>query len=174
MKKNVIKEIIIMLLLTLAIILVLGVLLYEYVPANKIIPKKVSYTTPEEVKRELETVTDENDDEQYFDYHIDATQIKNYQKIQEYVPGRKNPFGELESEKTTATTTEQNQNSGNNSNKVENSNKESNAVKENTSSTANTPNRQDNSSTSTSSTAGSTTSSTTQESAGYLPDKGTK
>ena len=47
MAKDIIKEIIIVLLLTLAIILILGVLLYEYVPANKIIPEKVSYTTPE-------------------------------------------------------------------------------------------------------------------------------
>ena len=39
MKKNVIKEIIIVLLLALAIILILGVLLYEFVPANKIIPE---------------------------------------------------------------------------------------------------------------------------------------
>ena len=53
MAKKVIKEIIIMLLLCLAIILILGVLLYEYVPSNKIIPEEVSYTTPEEVKEEL-------------------------------------------------------------------------------------------------------------------------
>ena len=51
MAKNIIKEIIIMLLLCLAIILVLGVLLYEYVPSNKIIPDEVSYTTPENIKK---------------------------------------------------------------------------------------------------------------------------
>ena len=53
--KNIIKEIIIFLLLTLAIILVLGVVLYQYVPTNKIIPETVSYTTPEKVKTELQT-----------------------------------------------------------------------------------------------------------------------
>lgn len=111
MTKNIIKEIIIILLLTLAIILVLGVLLYEYVPANKIIPEKVSYTTPEEVKTELETDVSESDEELYIDYHIDATQIRNYQKIQEYVPGRKNPFGEIGSEETNTTTNDGNQNS---------------------------------------------------------------
>lgn len=116
MSKNIIKEIIMILLLTLAIILVLGVLLYEYVPANKIIPEKVSYTTPEEVKTELETNVDEKDDELYVDYHIDSTQIKNYQKIQEYVPGRKNPFGSLESQETSTTTNEGEQNSSSTSN----------------------------------------------------------
>ena len=42
MSKNLIKEIIILLLLILATILVLGVVLYEYVPMNKVIPEKVS------------------------------------------------------------------------------------------------------------------------------------
>lgn len=145
MSKNIIKEIIMVLLLTLAIILVLGVLLYEYVPANKIIPEKVSYTTPEEVKTELETNVDEKDDELYVDYHIDSTQIKNYQKIQEYVPGRKNPFGSLESQETSTTTNDGNQNNSNTSN---------------TGSTGSTTN--------------SKTSITEQENTGYLPDKGTK
>lgn len=110
MSKNIIKEIIIILLLTLAIILVLGVLLYEYVPANKIIPEKVSYTTPEEVKTELETDLNEDDEELYVDYHIDSTQLNNYKKIQEYVPGKKNPFSSLENESTSNTTTDTTQN----------------------------------------------------------------
>lgn len=147
MAKNIIKEIIIFLLFTLAIILVLGVLLYEYVPSNKIIPEKISYTTPEKVKTELQTVVDEGEEEKeeekelYIDYHIDSTQIKNYQKIQEYVPGRKNPFAAVE--KT-----------------------------ENTESTDNTTNSasggQQNSGTS------NTGSTTEQENTGYLPNKGTK
>ena len=116
MSKNIIKEIIMILLLALAIILVLGVLLYEYVPANKIIPEKISYTTPEEVKTELETNVNENDEELYVDYHIDSTQIRNYQKIQDYVPGRKNPFGSLESQETSTTTNDGNQNSNSTSN----------------------------------------------------------
>lgn len=148
MSKNIIKEIIIILLLTLAIILVLGVLLYEYVPANKIIPEKVSYTTPEEVKTELETDVNENDEELYVDYHIDSTQIKNYQKIQEYVPGRKNPFGEVGSEETTTTT---------------------NDGKQNNSSTSNAGSTQN-----TGSITNSGTSTIEKENTGYLPDKGTK
>ena len=105
MAKNIIKEIIIILLLTLAIILVLGVLLYGYVPANKMIPEKVSYTTPEQVKTELEADVNESDDELYVDYHIDSTQLNNYKKIQEYVPGKKNPFASLENENSSSNTT---------------------------------------------------------------------
>lgn len=148
MAKNIIKEIIIILLLTLAIILVLGVLLYGYVPANKMIPEKVSYTTPEQVKTELEADVNESDDELYIDYHIDSTQLNNYKKIQEYVPGKKNPFASLENENsssntTTCTTTGTIQNNVSNSKNITSSN-------------------------------GTQTNSTTEENTGYLPDKGTK
>lgn len=144
MAKNIIKEIIIILLLTLAIILVLGVLLYGYVPANKMIPEKVSYTTPEQVKTELEADVNESDDELYVDYHIDSTQLNNYKKIQEYVPGKKNPFASLENENSSSNTT-----TGTTQNNVSNS-------KNITSSD------------------GTQTNSTTEENTGYLPDKGTK
>lgn len=134
MAKNVIKEIIVFLLLTLAIILVLGVLLYSYVPTNKIIPEKVSYTTPEEVKTELETDVNENDDELYIDYHIDSTQLNNYKKIQEYVPGKKNPFASLENENNSNnTTTNKTQNNDSNSkNTISSETQENNKTEENT------------------------------------------
>lgn len=144
MAKNIIKEIIIILLLTLAIILVLGVLLYGYVPANKMIPEKVSYTTPEQVKTELEADVNESDDELYVDYHIDSTQLNNYKKIQEYVPGKKNPFASLENENSSSnTTTGTTQNNASNSKNITSSD-------------------------------GTQTNSTTEENTGYLPDKGTK
>lgn len=101
MTKNIIKEIIIVLLLTLAIILILGVLLYEYVPANKIIPEKVSYTTPEDAKLELETDTNVDDTQVIITYQIDSTDLNNYKKIQEYVPGKKNPFETVEETENT-------------------------------------------------------------------------
>lgn len=92
MTKNIVKEMIIFLLLALAIILILGVLLYKYVPANKIIPEKVSYTTPENVKTELQTDENVDDSEVVVTYQIDSTDLSNYKKIQEYVPGKKNPL----------------------------------------------------------------------------------
>lgn len=95
MAKNIIKEIIIILLLTIAIILILGVLLYDYVPVNKLIPEKISYTTPEKVKSELETDSNADDMEVVVTYEIDSTDLNNYKKIQEYVPGKKNPFSSI-------------------------------------------------------------------------------
>ena len=92
MAKKVIKEIIIMLLLVLAIILVLGVLLYEYVPSNKIIPDEVAYTTPEAVQEELSKSEDVDSEEVILTYSVDSTDLDNYERINTYVPGKPNPF----------------------------------------------------------------------------------
>lgn len=97
MAKNVIKEIIIILLLCLAIILILGILLYEYVPMTKTIPNPVSYTVPEEVETEIQDTSDDvlmsfnNDSES-----IDSTELNNYERINNYQPGKANPFSSYE------------------------------------------------------------------------------
>ena len=92
MAKSIIKELIIVLLLCLAIILLLGILLYEYVPVSKTIPNEVSYTTPEEVKEELLTSSDVDENQIVMTYEIDSTDLNNYKKIQNYKPGKANPF----------------------------------------------------------------------------------
>lgn len=92
MAKKMIKEIMIMLLLMLAIILILGVLLYEYVPNNKIIPNAVSYTTPEAVQKELSKSEDVENDQIILTYSVDSTDLDNYERINTYVPGKANPF----------------------------------------------------------------------------------
>ena len=88
MAKSIMKELIIVLLLCLAIILVLGILLYEYVPVSKTIPNEVSYTTPEEVKEELLTSSDVDENQIVMTYEIDSTDLNNYKKIQKYKPGK--------------------------------------------------------------------------------------
>lgn len=92
MAKNIFKEIIIILLLTLAVILILGVLFYEYVPANKIIPEEVSYTTPQSVREELAASENLEEEQQIMTYEITASDLKNYQKVNDYRAGKKNPF----------------------------------------------------------------------------------
>ena len=145
MVKNIIKEIIILLLMVLAIILVLGILLYDYVPNNKIIPDKAAYTTPENVSSELQTDSEVDTSEVLVTYQIDATDLKNYKKTKDYVAGKSNPFESIiknnETEKNTTTGTSSNTNG---------------------------------SGTSQSSTTSSNTQNTNNNTEGYLPDKGTK
>lgn len=151
--KNIIKELIIFLLLVLAIILILGVLLYEYVPTNKIIPEKVSYTTPENIKSELQTDESVDNTEVVVTYQIDSTDLSNYKKINEYVPGKKNPF---ESIKQDNTTTDGNTTSDTTANANTTSNGNANTSKNNDANQQNSSNAKNNTSN------------------GYLPDKGTK
>ncbi len=103
MAKSIIKEIIIALLLCLAIILVLGILLYEYVPITKTIPNEVSYTTPENVKEELLSSSDVDDSQIIMTYEINSDDLSNYRRVQDYVPGKANPFSSYESSSGTTT-----------------------------------------------------------------------
>ena len=53
MVKSVIKEIFIILLLSIAILLILGILFYDYIPINKVVPEAETYVTPNNVLEEL-------------------------------------------------------------------------------------------------------------------------
>ena len=96
MAKNIVKEIIIILLLCLAIILILGFLLYEYAPMSKTVPNPVSYTTPEEVQQELASSSDVEDSQIIMTYEVDSTVLRNYERINDYQPGKAKPFSSYE------------------------------------------------------------------------------
>ncbi len=101
MTKKIFKELIISLLLCLAIILLLGILLYEYVPMTKTIPNPVSYTAPENVKQELANTEGVSEDEIIMTYEVDSTDLNNYKRIQDYKPGKANPFSSYLTPETT-------------------------------------------------------------------------
>lgn len=159
MAKSIIKEIIIMLLICLAIILVLGILLYEYVPASKTMPNEVSYTTPSDVKEELLSSADVDDSQIIVTYEVNQDDLNNYKKVQNYKPGKANPFdsGETTDSSNATNTTNGNSSTGN-----------SNNGNTGSSSTGNTS--------AGSQTGGSsnTDSNTTTSGGSYFPDKGTK
>ena len=152
MAKNIIKEIIIILLLCLAIILILGVILYEYVPSNKILPEEVSYVTPQNIKEELKNSDSIEEDKVILTYEIDESDLTNYQKIKDYKPGKVNPFSTYE-EKTEENQTQNGQNTTNNNSGSTNS---------------------DNSSSTGGSTQNSVQNTNTSTEGSYFPDKGTK
>ena len=115
MAKKVIKEIIIVLLLCLAIILLLGLLLYDYVPMAKVVPEPVSYVTPEEVQEELLSAGGVDESQIVMTYQIDSTDLNNYKRIQNYKPGKTNPFSSYETGTTGENTTSNNSNTGSSS-----------------------------------------------------------
>lgn len=134
MAKNVIKEIIILLLLCLAIILLLGILLYEYVPMSKTVPNPVSYTTAEDVQQELASSSDVDNSQIILTYEVDSTDLNNYERINDYQPGKANPFSSYETSGEN-TTTNGSATGGNSTSSGSNSSSSNNS---NTSSSGNT------------------------------------
>lgn len=93
MVKTVIKELFIILLLCVAVLLVLGIIFYEYIPISKVVPNKVTYTVPDEVKNELQTTTQTTEPTtQTITYEIDSGDLKKYEKSGVLDKGKANPF----------------------------------------------------------------------------------
>lgn len=134
MAKNVIKEIIILLLLCLAIILLLGILLYEYAPMSKTVPNPVSYTTPEDVQQELASSSDVDNSQVIMTYEVDSTDLNNFERINDYQPGKANPFSSYETSGENTTTN----GSATGGNSTSSGSSSSNSNNTNTSSSGNT------------------------------------
>lgn len=98
MAKSIIKEIIIMLLLCVAILLILGVLFYDYIPSNKVVPSKIAYSTPENIQEEVnEEVIEANKTK--ITYEVTDADLNIYKQSNSYVPGKRDPFS-MESTQT--------------------------------------------------------------------------
>ena len=91
MLKSVIKEIFIILLLSIAILLILGILFYDYIPINKVVPEKEAYTTPEEVKNEIDEEIAESEKIEVT-YEVTDSDLNVYEQTGSYSEGKANPF----------------------------------------------------------------------------------
>ena len=112
MVKSIIKEVFIMLLLCIAIVLILGILFYDYIPTNRVIPTKEAYATPNDVKEEInEQITEIEKTE--ISYEITDADLNIYKQTSSYRPGKKDPFSLTE-------TLENTNNSNTNSNDKKN------------------------------------------------------
>lgn len=99
MLKSVIKEIFIILLLSIAILLILGILFYDYIPINRVIPEREAYVTPEEVKNEVEeTITETEKIE--VTYEVTDSDLNIYKQSGRYTEGKANPFALVEETNT--------------------------------------------------------------------------
>lgn len=97
MVKSILKETFIMLLLCVAIVLLLGILFYNYIPSNRVVPEKKEYVSSEKVKAELEeTINNVENDKQPIVYKITDSDLEKYKQTSSYRPGKKDPFSSLE------------------------------------------------------------------------------
>ena len=99
MLKSVIKEVFIILLLSIAILLVLGILFYDYIPTNRVVPTKKAYSTPEEVKNEIEEEVTETEKVEV-SYEVTDADLNIYKQSNSYVPGKRDPFSMEETQPT--------------------------------------------------------------------------
>ncbi len=130
--KTAFKEVIIILLLVLAILLVLGVFLYDYIPMNKVVPKIEQYEAPNNIKEELkESIEDSENTMTPIVYEINNSDLNLYERTKDYDKGKVNPFGNTTAEvventttssgNTGSTTTTQTSNNDNSSTNTQNS-----------------------------------------------------
>lgn len=128
MLKSVIKEVFIILLLSIAILLVLGILFYDYIPTNRVVPTKKAYSTPEEVKNEIEEEVTETEKIEV-SYEVTDADLNIYKQTGSYTEGKANPFA-LES-----TTNDENGNTNTNDNHKDDNNNNSDTVDKNSTGT---------------------------------------
>lgn len=107
MAKSIFKEILIILLVCVAIILVMAVIFYNYIPTNKVIPAKVTaYQLPQNVEEIINETTIDSFDSSSINYTIQDSDLSKYQASQSYNPGKADPFSEtIEDENTTTNDT---------------------------------------------------------------------
>ncbi len=101
MFKKIIKEILIMALLLLAIILIFSYIFYGYAPIDKLVPAKIAYETPEEIKTELNGENQVSLEPINVTFTVEESEIEGYKKTNTYNAGKINPFEEYKEEVNT-------------------------------------------------------------------------
>lgn len=134
--KNIVKETIIILLVILLSMLIFAVVLYDFVP-NKIQSKETAtYSATEDVKALLQDSVAQESENIILTYEVTSTDLTNYEKAKEYVPGKQNPFEvytEKPSESDTNTTNTTDSSSGTKENNTTSGNKSTANTSTNTS-----------------------------------------
>ena len=93
-KGTIAKQVLLTFVTVIAVGLVLAVVLYQYIPTNKIIPTKVkAYKTSQEVATEIaETQQSDALTKQEKNYEITDADLSLYRSTQSYNPGKPDPF----------------------------------------------------------------------------------
>ena len=169
--KSVIKEILIIVLLCCAVCLILGVVFYDYIPTNKVIPSQVqAYQTSNTIKDEISQGVSNYEAGNYI-FEITDSDLSLYRQSDSYDPGKANPFASSAlSENTTTNTVAEGTNTGNTTSNENTSNNRSSGTSNQNNNSSNNSNSNNNSSNSSTSenkisnkTSNSSSSSSTDE-----------
>lgn len=93
MAKTVIKEFFIFILLLIAVVLILGILFYDYIPNAKVVPTALKpYELSEETQEELNQTISSSSENIVKTYYIDSSDLSVYASTKDYNKGKVNPF----------------------------------------------------------------------------------
>ena len=93
---KIIKEIVIILLACLLSMITFAIILYKYIPNKKVIPELKTYEASEQIQDLLEDNIGSKAKETnvILTYEVTKGDLSDYQKTNDYVPGKSNPFSE--------------------------------------------------------------------------------
>lgn len=139
MSKKIIKEIGIVVLLLIAVVLLLAIVFYEFIPNNKTVPIKIQpYEMSEDIQQELKEAIPE-EESIVRTYYIDSTDLNLYEATNDYDKGKANPFADYSKEESNSTSSDGNASNNNtttntttNSNDIEKEQQDNNEVYINT------------------------------------------
>lgn len=95
MKENIvdiIKNLIISSFIVICILIVASLVFYDKIALNKVIPETETYYLSEEMEKEIEKTNLDETEEVVVTYSIDATDLRKYEKNNQYVKGKSHPF----------------------------------------------------------------------------------
>ncbi len=120
--KTIFKELAIVILLFIAVILIVTILFYDYIPNDKTVPIKIqAYSIPSDIQEELDNSIPEGQNI-VRTYYIDSTDLDSYESTNEYDKGKANPFVDYSQKETDNSTNETNSGNQNNTNNTNTSN----------------------------------------------------
>lgn len=87
-----IKDLVISILIIICIIIVLSIIFYDKTAITRVIPESEEYFLTEEMEEKIEESNIEEAEEIIVSYYLDAGDLKKYEKNNEYIKGKSNPF----------------------------------------------------------------------------------
>ena len=92
MIKTIFKEFVIIILILIIMLFLLGVILYNNVTINKIIPEIAKYETPAKIKDEISEDSNAGYQNEILTYEVTEADLKLYTQKNIYDAGKENPF----------------------------------------------------------------------------------
>lgn len=119
---EIIKDLIVSILIVVCIGIILSIIFYDDIALGRVIPEAEEYALSDEMQNELENSQLDDAQEIIINYYIDASDLKKYEKTNEYVKGKSNPFAEVSNSTTGNNTASGDNNESSNTNDNNNNN----------------------------------------------------